>query len=152
VRLQISAARQPRAETGKRLKAGASARAAVARAWWSVAAIWPDGWCCDIRYHESANGQGKEPRVPDARARGGETPCPTRALSALSQAGHAVTGKSWQRCSETRASSQPPEHALLAALDLIWTSIDDKFSGSIKITTHLDHVSHCNNIWYKLVE
>ena len=27
--------------------------------------------------------------------------------------------------------------------DLIRTSIDDKYSGSMKITTRLDHVCHC---------
>ena len=27
--------------------------------------------------------------------------------------------------------------------DLIRTSIHDKYSGSMQITTHLDHISHC---------
>jgi hypothetical protein len=27
--------------------------------------------------------------------------------------------------------------------DLIWTSVYDKYSGSMKITTHLDHIGHC---------
>ena len=27
--------------------------------------------------------------------------------------------------------------------DFIWTSIYDKYPGSIKITTHLDHIRHC---------
>ena len=27
--------------------------------------------------------------------------------------------------------------------DLIWTSVDDKYSGSMKISTHLSHSSHC---------
>ena len=40
--------------------------------------------------------------------------------------------------------------------DLIASSILTKYSGSMKITTHLDHISHCKIIlvidWYKLVE
>ena len=38
-------------------------------------------------------------------------------------------------------------------MDLIWTSVYDKCSGSMKITTHLDHISHyttaSDTIWAK---
>ena len=40
--------------------------------------------------------------------------------------------------------------------DLIASSILTKHSGPMKVTTHLDHIGHCNIIlvilWYKLVE
>ena len=31
-----------------------------------------------------------------------------------------------------------------AIRDFIWTSIPDNYSGLLKITTHLDHIGHCN--------
>jgi hypothetical protein len=45
---------------------------------------------------------------------------------------------------------------LEAEIDLIASSILTKYSGSVRFTTHLDHMSHCKIIlvivWYKFVE
>ena len=53
---------------------------------------------------------------------------------------------------EAKAAANPPE----TARDHIASSILTKYSGSMKITSHLDHVSHCKIklvvVWYKLVE
>jgi len=41
----------------------------------------------------------------------------------------------------------------IAETDLIQTSVYDKYPGSMKITTQLDHIRHCkNSTWYKSVE
>jgi len=42
------------------------------------------------------------------------------------------------------ARDRPPPHASVRGI--IRMSICDKYSGSIKITTHLDHISHCKEI------
>jgi len=59
----------------------------------------------------------------------------------------------WSRCiriwSAMAAHARKQWHP--ATPHFIRTSIYDKHSGSMKITTHLDHISQ-NSIWYKLVE
>ena len=55
-----------------------------------------------------------------------------------------------------RCNHESSNRSMRPPADLIRTSVLTKDSGSMKITTHLDHISHCKIIlviiWYKLVE